>query len=250
MFGALLLKHVKLRPNTKVLDVGCGTGFPLLELAQRLGTSCLVYGIDKWRTALCRAKWKAGILGIPNVEVIGADAAVMPFEQSTFDLIVSNLGLNNFENPQAALEECWRVARSNAQIVLTTNLRGHMKEFYKLFSATLKELGRHRLLDNLRTHIEHRTTIESICQMLEKVGFRRHAIHQEVFAMRFVDGSTMLRHTFIKKGFLGGWRSVVTPEDEKEVFIRLENNLNRLAANKGELELTIPMAYVEGEKID
>ncbi len=33
MFGSVLLRHVELRPRMKVLDVGCGTGFPLLELA-------------------------------------------------------------------------------------------------------------------------------------------------------------------------------------------------------------------------
>ena len=34
-----------------VLDVGFGTGFPLLELAQRLGKSATIYGIDPWEAA-------------------------------------------------------------------------------------------------------------------------------------------------------------------------------------------------------
>ena len=46
IFGQFLFKHVQIQRNMKVLDVGCGTGFPLLELAQRLGESCEVYGID------------------------------------------------------------------------------------------------------------------------------------------------------------------------------------------------------------
>ena len=36
-FGLPLLDAVELRPGLTVLDVGCGTGFPLLELAERLG---------------------------------------------------------------------------------------------------------------------------------------------------------------------------------------------------------------------
>ena len=39
-FGLLLLKHVELKPNLKVIDIGSGAGFPLLELASRLGNSC------------------------------------------------------------------------------------------------------------------------------------------------------------------------------------------------------------------
>ena len=249
MFGTILLKYVKLRPNMKVLDVGCGTGFPLLELAQRLGRSCLACGLDPWYTALRRVRQKADLLNIRNVKVITGDGAAMPFEDGEFDLIVSNLGINNFNTPEYALSECWRVAKPTAQIVLTTNLRGHMKEFYEVFETTLRELGKPEMLGHLKKHIEHRTTVESICEMLEEVGFRIRKVYQEAFAMRFLDGSAMLRHSFIRIGFLDGWRSVLASEDEEGVFLRLERNLNRFAKNKGELELTIPMAYIEGEKM-
>jgi precorrin-6B methylase 2 len=42
MFGLLMLRHLELRRDMRVPDVGCGTGFPLLELAQRLGPTCHV----------------------------------------------------------------------------------------------------------------------------------------------------------------------------------------------------------------
>ena len=45
-FGLLLLKHVTLKPNLTVLDIGSGAGFPLLELAERLGPSAKLCGID------------------------------------------------------------------------------------------------------------------------------------------------------------------------------------------------------------
>ncbi len=35
-----------------VLDLDCGTGFPLLELAERLGRPALVVGLDPWEAAL------------------------------------------------------------------------------------------------------------------------------------------------------------------------------------------------------
>ena len=39
------------------------------------------------------------------------------------------------------------------------------------------------------------------------------------------------------------------PQDQPDVFSALERNLNQIAEGEGELELTIPMAYVEAEKI-
>jgi len=249
MFGMVLLKNVELKPNMRVLDVGCGTGFPLLELAQRLGGSCLAFGLDPWFTALRRVREKVNLLNIRNVQVVAGDGEAMPFEGDEFDLIVSNLGINNFKNPEYALSECWRVAKPSAQIVITTNLKGQMKEFYEVFEVTLRELGKFEMLDNLRAHIDHRATVESILGMLEEAGFRICKVHQEDCTMRFLNGSAMLRHSFIGMGFLDGWRSVLASKEEKKIFLRLERNLNYLAQNKGELTLTIPMAYVEGEKV-
>ena len=42
-FGLMLLDHIRLRPNLKALDIGFGSGFPLLELAQILGSSSKMY---------------------------------------------------------------------------------------------------------------------------------------------------------------------------------------------------------------
>jgi len=248
MFGLMLLKHIELRRNIRALDVGCGTGFPLLELAQRLGTTSMVYGIDPWEAALERARFKARVWGLQNVEVRKGDASAMPFADGQFDLVVSNLGINNFSDPVATLAECRRVSKPTAKIVLTTNLKGHMGEFYDAFEATLVEMGKSKAVDVLREHVEKRATIAGLKALFERSGFRLSKVHEESASMRLIDGSAFLRHYFIKLGFLEGWRGVVDSVETEEVFAQLEANLNRLAEARGVLELTIPMAYVEGER--
>jgi arsenite methyltransferase len=57
------------------------------------------------------------------------------------DLIVSNLGLNNFDHPEAALRSCFRIAKPGASLLLTTNLVGHMSDFYDAYRNVLLELG-------------------------------------------------------------------------------------------------------------
>jgi len=42
--------------NIRALDIGFGSGFPLIELAMRLGPTCKVIGIDPWKAALERTK--------------------------------------------------------------------------------------------------------------------------------------------------------------------------------------------------
>jgi hypothetical protein len=125
-----------------------------------------------------------------------------------------------------------------------------MHEFYRVYEQTLRELGKLTALDRLRDHIGHRTTRSELCGILDKVGFTIQAIHQDEFSMRYLDGSALLRHSFIQIGFLDGWRSILTPQEEKGVFQRLENNLNHLAEQgRRGLDMTIPLLYVEAQKV-
>ncbi|HSP95121.1 MAG TPA: methyltransferase domain-containing protein [Thermoanaerobaculia bacterium] len=245
MAGLLLLEHVELKRGAHVLDVGCGTGFPLIELAERLGPASRVCGIDPWSAALARARFKARVRRVENVAIVGGDAGALPFPDARFDLIVSNLGVNNFEKPEAALGEIRRVARPGSKLALTTNLKGHMKEFYDVFEETLAEVGDGKALGALKAHVNHRATVEKLTALLEGCGFRLARVREAQAAMRFADGSALLRHYFVKLGFLDGWKSVVEAERREDVFARLEGKLNQASRLRDGLELTIPLAYVE-----
>ena len=69
-FGLKLLDKIYYRKNITTVDIGSGLGFPLLEVAMRLGNSCKVFGIDPWEAAVERTKKKIEIYGISNVKMI------------------------------------------------------------------------------------------------------------------------------------------------------------------------------------
>jgi len=238
MFGLLLLEEVPLANVTNALDIGCGTGFPLIELAERLGSHAHVHGIDPWAGGLRRAAEKIAARGTSNVTLHEGSASTLPCADATFDLIVSNLGVNNFDDRAAAIRECRRVARVGATLALTTNLQGHMRELYTVFEAVLRD--DEESLQRLRAHIEHRATIASVRELLTSGGFTITRVVEREGVMRFANGTALLNHHFIKLGFLDAWKKIV-PRDERDVFARLRDALDDV----GELRLTIPMAYVE-----
>jgi len=247
-FGIVLLDNLELMANINVLDVGCGSGFPLFELAHIHGPSCEFTGVDISEEALARARQKQKLYNLHNIKLLKTDGLALALPDSHFDLIVSNLGLNNFENPQAVLTECFRVARPGDRLVLTTNLKGHLREFYAVFDETLVALGETHALPKLADNENHRGTRESVYALVQAVGFRIVKIIEDSFYLYFSDGSSLLRHFLVKIGFLPGWRQVVAGTSEEKVFTELERRLNQLANQNNILKMTIPRLYLEACK--
>lgn len=239
-FGALLFEHLELRPNITGLDVACGTGFPLFELAHAHGPSSHFTGIDTWPEAIVRARRKLAVYGLTNIALHEGDAAAMPFPDASFDLIVSNLGINNFADPPAAIAESHRVARPGARLAVTTNLTGHMAAFYDVFRATLRELGRTNLIPALDVQEGHRGTRDTIERLLLDGGFRITQMVESEFFLSYADGTAMLRHPLVGF-FLEGWRTVT---EDAEVWRAIEEKLNAAAP----LRMRIPMLYAEGAR--
>jgi arsenite methyltransferase len=248
MFGLLLLDEVPLAGVRVALDVGCGTGFPLIELAERLGSGAHVHGLDPWSAGLARAREKIASRGTRNVSIHEGTATAMPFPDGTFDLIVSNLGVNNFDDRVEAVRECRRVTKPGATVALTTNLQGHMSEFYAIFDKVLDADGDESARHRLREHVEHRATVAGVRELLETNGFQVTRVVERSSRMRFANGTAFFNHHFIKLGFLDAWKKVVSGR-ETETFRRLRDALDEAASRAGELSLTIPMAYIEGTAV-
>lgn len=236
-FGALLFEHLELRPDIKGLDVACGTGFPLFELAHAHGPSSHFTGVDVWPDAIRRAQRKLAVFGDTNVELHVADAISMPFANETFDLITSNLGINNFADPPAALAECRRVAKRGARIAMTTNLTGHMAAFYDVFRDVVRERLPSRL-PALDAQEAHRGTRDTIEELLRDAGFRITNDVEGEFFLSFASGTAMLRHPLVGF-FMEGWRTVTTDDD---VWSAIEQKLN----DASPLRMRVPMLYAEG----
>ena len=247
-FGLMLLENVMLRPGMTILDAGAGTGFMSIELAQRCGSKSQVIAVDPWEAAIKRLNRKLKHLGIENVQTLVQDVATIDLPDESVDLIVSNLGINNFDDSKTTTRACFRVAKPGAKLYLTTNLVGHMAELYETFHSVLLELGYSDRIAALDSHINHRATVDSVKTLLEQEGFEFVKATTYAFRERFVDGSALLRHYFIRLGFVPGWKSIAPAGAVEQTFAALERRLNTIAAEQGELSLMIPAACFEARK--
>ncbi len=249
-FGLKLLDNINYRQEIKVLDIGFGAGFPLTELAMRLGKKSKIYGVDPWESAVNRAKKKIDFYQIKNVEIIRGVAEKIPLGKNTIDLIVSNNGLNNVENLDKSLLECARVAKSGAQFIQTMNLNTTMIEFYKVMKEVLESLQLDKSLIEMEKQIyQKRKPLDQYIGKIEAKGFCVNKVLPSQFQYKFVDGTTMFHHHFIRLAFLDSWKKIVPKEKQKKVFSLIEKKLNKRSQEEGIIKLTVPFVVIDAKRL-
>jgi ubiquinone/menaquinone biosynthesis C-methylase UbiE len=239
-FGLTLLDTIRLKKGINILDIGSGGGFPSLEIAERLGRSVVVYGIDPSADSIKMITEKIKIKGISNVFIKKGIAEELPFPDHFFGLIVGNNGINNVQDEKKALTECARVLTDQGQMVLTMNLPHTFIEFYEVFEQVLQEQGLTEEVIKLKDHIyAKRKPVEYWKNIIEETGFTIRSINVDGFKMRFADGTTFMEHYFIRTAFRKPWEKITV---NPEIFKEIEDRLNGIAESNGELEISVPYA--------
>ena len=114
--AARLVKHAGIRPGQRVLDVACGTGVVAVTAA-RLGAK--VTGLDLTPALLERARENAAIAEV-SIDWHEGDAEQLPFDNESFDVVVSQYGHMFAPRPDVALGEMLRVLKKGGTIAFST----------------------------------------------------------------------------------------------------------------------------------
>ena len=124
---AELLDRLELKGDERLLDVGCGRGAVLLMAAQRLPLGRAV-GVDVWSTtdqsgnAEQVTRRNAALEGVAErVELHTADMRQLPFDDGSFDVVVSSLAIHNVPGAgerARALREAARVLKKGGKLAI------------------------------------------------------------------------------------------------------------------------------------
>ena len=249
-FGIKLLEAIPIKNIRNVLDIGCGTGFPLLEIAMLLGPKSHVTGIDPWKAGLVRIRERISGYQISNVTLIEGVAENMALPSNHFDLLVSNNGINNVQNLAQTFDECNRVAKQGAEFLWTMNTDSSFKVFYETLKNLIIEKNIKDGIANINQHIYlKRMPLDEVKSKLKASGFEIINIIESSFSYRFASGSAMFMHSFIRVAFLESWKKLVPDEQMEECFTELEDKLNDISAREGELRMEVPFALFKCVKL-
>jgi SAM-dependent methyltransferase len=106
----------KINRGEVILDIGCGAGFDLYVASQIVGPSGHVCGIDLTpeMVELCRRNLMQ--VGVSNGEVRQATSEAIPYDDCTFDVVISNGVLNLSPLKEKSFREIYRVLKSNGRL--------------------------------------------------------------------------------------------------------------------------------------
>jgi SAM-dependent methyltransferase len=101
----------RLNEGERVLDLGCGAGTDSLVAAQMVGPDGAVTGVDMTPEMLAKARAAAAELGASNIEFVEGEAESLPFQDRSFDVVISNGVIDLIPEKDAVFAELRRVLR-------------------------------------------------------------------------------------------------------------------------------------------
>lgn len=112
-------------PGGRVLDVGTGPGFVAIEVARLLkGNGCQVIGLDLSEAMLMVASENARRAGLNGALTWReGDAKSIPFEDKTFDFVVSSGSLHHWQDPLRVIDDVARVLKDDGGCIIRDSKR-------------------------------------------------------------------------------------------------------------------------------
>jgi len=229
-----IFKSWKIPPASRMLDVACGTGHIAIPAAR---SGIKVVGIDLAPNLLEQARAHAAKEGLA-IQFDEGDAEQLPYQDASFDTVVSMLGAMYALRPERAAQELVRVCRPGGRIIMVnwtpTGCMGEMVKLHQQFmppsglpsallwgdEATVRErlrdgvaelhmvrriypslkypLGVSEFVELLREHLGPTKMLFAVLDIEKQTAFRRGL--EQLFAAynRASDGSTLLEAEYLE----------------------------------------------------
>ncbi len=162
------INHGKAKAGEVCLDIGSGRGNDVLRMAEEVGENGFAYGVDISDGMLKKAEKNAKKLGIENVKFLKSSIEVIPLEDKTVDLVISNCTINHATDKVAVWSEIERVLKKGGRFVVSD-----------IYSTTAVPEEYREDPEAVAECWAGSTTREEYLEILEKAGFTDLEILEE-----------------------------------------------------------------------
>jgi len=218
-----LMVKEEIKPKSRVLDLGSGTGF----IAKNGNKIWNMVQIDI-TSAMCN-------ISSSFAPAVNADMEFMPFKNNSFDCVISSLAIQWANDIKKVMGEANRVLRNEGKLFFTTFGKDTLKEL----DSTLTNFG-------YNGHISNFSEIENIRKLMKKSGFKDIICDTEKISMSYPDLLTLMKK--IKN--VGGGNKLVTRKKtlNKETLKRASEYYKSKFPSDGGIKASWQIIYVSGVK--
>jgi len=235
-----VLDKAQVRDGDRLLDVACGTGILAREAASFVGQHGSVAGVDPNPGMLALAERLA-----PNIQWRAGVAEALPYEDDSFDVVVSQFGLMFFPDRGAALREMIRVLDPRGRIALAVWESLERSQAYPIEVALLEKIAGSQAADALRAPFVLGDRTELV-ELFQSAGVESVQATTHRGTARFPSVRAMV------EADLRGWlpvMGVVLDEDQvRRILEETDRALSRYVTADGTVEFEAPAHIVSGTK--
>lgn len=158
------LDYFRFDSGDSVLDIGCGGGETVRRIAEKISDGT-VWGVD-YSALSVELSLQRNKENIENgkVRIIEASVEELPFDNDSFDKIITVESFYFWPDPQENLKEVYRVLREGGKFLIVSEIYG---------DADLDEND----LEGIRKYELFNPTLAQFRELLEKAGFKNVAVH-------------------------------------------------------------------------
>ncbi|MBL8624546.1 MAG: methyltransferase domain-containing protein [Myxococcales bacterium] len=252
-FGKMLLRDLALPERGQILDISCGTGYPLIEVLRRKGDAARIIAIDASSAMLDIARKKVADLGaLGKKGVFFRTESPVPrlsFADGVYDLVLCNLGLNEMPNAAAALADFARVTKIGGEVRCTMPLEGTWAEFHDIYREVLVKHDRHEALDRLDAHLASYPTVDEACGWMRAAGLEPR-VEVEEFTLLFKSSREFFFAPVVEFGPLPAWKAVAGSGQElQDVFWFIKESIDAYFGERA-FQVTVKAGCLVGKKLD
>jgi len=201
-FAEALLDQVDLRPGLTILDIACGDGIPAFYLAEQVGPTGHVLGIDVSPHQIARGQARQG-RHLSWLRFECGDMRALPSSVPMFDRITGNLSVMFFRpNRFEAVQELLNHLKPGGQVALSFPSLG---TFDSLWQRIDREMAERRLTEErerLALYVAERPSAPDGRQWLETLGLERIVVSERPLEVASGPGLQFLNHPLLRGGFL------------------------------------------------
>lgn len=162
------INHAKPQTGEVCVDLGSGRGNDVIRLAEDVGETGYVYGIDISEGMVAKAKANLDKFDVENAKILQAELEKLPLEDNSVNLVISNCTINHAADKQAVWNEIFRILKPDGRFVVSDiYATSHIADEYRNDPTAVAECWAGSV------------TKDEYLTALEKAGFKNLIIYEE-----------------------------------------------------------------------